>query len=120
TTQEVDVAPRGVLGRELDVVGRVARATDRVDRELETGLAGHAELVLEVKIGSGDEGVDAAAARARESFGRLVDVARRAARQRRHDGPANRSGDLPDRLRVVFRRNRKARFDDVDAQPLQL
>ena len=44
--EEVEVAARGVLGRELDVVGVVPGVADRLDRRLEALLARHAQLRL--------------------------------------------------------------------------
>ena len=49
-----------------------------------------------------------------------VDVARRAARQRRDDGPSNLGRDAPHRLGVVLGGDREAGLDDVDAQRVEL
>ena len=49
-----------------------------------------------------------------------VDVARRAARQRRDDGPSNFGGHDPDGLGVRFRRDRESRLDDIDTQLVEL
>ena len=46
------------------------RAADRGDRGVEALLARDAQLALEVQIGGGDEGVDAAARRRRERLSR--------------------------------------------------
>ena len=65
--EEVHVAARRVLGRELHVVGVLPRLADGGDRRVETRFARHAQLALEVQIGGGDEGVDAAPRRRRRA-----------------------------------------------------
>ena len=65
--EEVEVAARRVLGRELHVVRVLPRVADRVDRRLEALLARHAQLGLQMQIGGGDERVDASARRRLQS-----------------------------------------------------
>ena len=74
--EEVQVAARRILGRELDVVGVLPRLRDGGDGGVETGFLRHAELALEVQIGGRDERVDAAARRRRERPAGAIDVGR--------------------------------------------
>ena len=62
--QEVEIAARGVLGRELDVVAERPRQLHRRDRPLEAFLAGDAQLGRQMQIGGGEEHVDARMGRA--------------------------------------------------------
>ena len=64
--QKVHVTASRVLGRELDIVGVLARTTHRVDGQVEGRFAGHAELTGQVQVGGGDEGVNTSAAGRRD------------------------------------------------------
>ncbi len=79
--EEIEVAARGVLGRELHVEGVMPGETDGVDRGLEALLAGDAQLRLQVQIGGGDERVHAALRRRLERPDGLLEVGRVTARQ---------------------------------------
>ena len=118
--EEVEVASRGVLGRELHVEGVLARVADRVHRRLEALLAGHAQLRLQVQIRGRDERVDAALRRRLDRPGRLLEVGAMAARQAGDDRTADLGGDLADRFGVGRRGDRKAGLDDVHAERIEL
>ena len=72
--QEVAVAPRRILRRKLHIVGEAAREPDAVDDLLEAGLAGDAQLALEVEVRGGEKGVNPAAFRRLERARGFVDV----------------------------------------------
>ena len=59
-TQEIQVAARGVFGRELDVVGVAARARDGIDGRSQAGLSRHPEFCRQVQVRRRDERVNAA------------------------------------------------------------
>ena len=77
-------------------------------------------LRSQVQIGGGDEGVDAAAGGGFEGLAGGVDVARRAARQRRDHGPPYFRRDPAHRLGVGLGGDREAGLDDVHAQVVEL
>ena len=58
-TQEITVTAGAVLGRKFDVVRERLRIFDRVNGPLENCIARHLQLVFEMNVGCGDEGVDA-------------------------------------------------------------
>jgi hypothetical protein len=98
--QELEIAARGVLGRELDVRGVLAREADGFDRRLEALVARHAQLGLEVEVRGRDERVDAALGRRLDGPGRALEVGAVAARQARDHGTADLGGDGAHRLRI--------------------
>ena len=114
------IAAGGVLGRELDVVGEAAGARHRRHGALEALLARDPELALQVQVGGGDEGVDAAACGGFEGLAGGVDVARSAARQRRDHGPSYLCRDPAHRFGVVLGGDREAGLHDVHAQGVEL
>ncbi len=118
--EEARIAAGGVLGRELDVVGEAAGTRHRRHGALEALLARDPELALQVQIGGGDEGVDAAAGRGFEGLAGGVDVARSAARQRRDHGPSYFRRDPAHRLGVVLGGDRETGLHDVHAQSVEL
>ena len=117
--QKLHVAARRVLGRKLHVVG-MPGLLDRVDGGLEAGFLRHPQLALEMQVGGGDEGVDAAARRRRQRPTRAVDVGRMTARERGNDGTLDVGRDETHRLGVGLRGDRKPGLDDVDAERRQL
>ena len=117
--QEVAVAARRILRRELHIVGVAAREADAVHDLLETGLARDAQLALEVEVRGGEEGVNAAAFRGLERPGGFVDVGLAAAGERGDDRPPDFRRDLPGRFRVGRRGDREAGLDDVHAQRIE-
>ena len=118
--EEIEVAARGVLGRELHVEGVLARVADRLDRRLEALLAGHAQLGLEVQIGGGDERVNAALRRRLDRPRGPLEIGAMAARQARDDRTADLGGDLAHGFGVGRRGDRESGFDDVHAERIDL
>ena len=80
---------------------------DRIDGGLEAGFLRHPQLALEMQVGGGDEGVDAAARRRRQRPTRAVDVGRMTARERGNDGTPDVGRDETHRLGVGLRGDRK-------------
>ena len=85
----IAVGAAGVLGRELDVGAERRGESDRRADLLEYLFARLAELVLQVDVRGGQEGVDAGALGALESFPGALDIKLARSRQRRDDGPAD-------------------------------
>ncbi len=118
--QEVEVAARGVLGRELHV-GRVAPGeAHRFDRRLQALLARHPQLGLQVQIRGGDERVDAALLGRLQRPGGAFEVGLVAAREAGDHRPPDLGRDGAHGLGVGRRGNRKARLDDVHAKGIEL
>ena len=114
--QEVDVGARGVLGRELDLVGKLGRACDgRGDARQAVGPR-DAELALEMTIARRDEHMDARAKRTRERLRGCFDVGPVGTGERGHRRPANLTRDACDSLGLADRRRGEARLEDVDAE----
>ncbi len=83
----------------------------------------HLELVLEVEIGGGDEGVDPGLGRRLDGFPDLVDVAWMGAGQtgdRRTVLGSDLGGDLAHGFEIVGTGRRKAGLDDIDAETGEL
>ena len=110
----------GIFGAELHVGAQRAGVLHAGDRHGQRVLAGHAELVLQVDVGRGQERVDARVPGALERFPGAIDVAGQRAAQARHDRVAERLGHGFHRLEVAIRRDRESGFDNVDAQLLEL
>jgi len=117
---EAGVRPHRVLARELDVVDLPAGLADGGDAHLDDLVLAAAQHVLEVHRRERREDVDARARRARERPRRGLDVGPLGPGERGHHGPAHLAGDGAHRGEVPLRRDRKARLDDVDTEPLQL
>ena len=118
--QEIHVAARRILRRELDVVGIATGAVNGRDRGLEARLPGHAELAFEVQVRGRDEHVDAASRRRCERPSGAVDVRRVTAGKRGNHRTADVRGDHPDGLGVGVRGDGKPCFDDICAEGRQL
>ena len=118
--QEVQVGARGVLGRELDVVGVAPGATDRRLGASEAVGAADLKLVLEVEVRRGDEDVHPRSRGRPQRLPGEIDVAVVAPRQRRHRGPSHGFGHAADGLLIALGRAREPGFDDVHAQGVEL
>ena len=115
--EEVGLGTRSVLGRELDVVTQGAGVGDRLAGLLDDFVFGLVELVGAVNRAGGQEDMDPATlASGLDRFGSAVDVALQTARQAANAGLGRLAGDRLDGGEVIRRGNRKAGFDDVDAQ----
>ena len=118
--EKIDVGASRIFGGELHVVRIGSRQLDAVDRRLEALLARHVQLVLEMKIGGREEGVNPAARGARNRVAGAFDVGSSTARQTGDDRAAHFGRDPAHRLRIIVRRNRKTRLYDVDTERVEL
>jgi hypothetical protein len=118
--QEIEVAARGVLRRELHVEGVLACVADRLDGRFHALLARHAQLGLQVQIRGGDEGVNAGLRRRLDRPRGALEIGAMAARQAGDDRTTDLGGDLADRLGVGRRRDRESGLDDVHTQRIDL
>ena len=117
--EEVAIAARRIFGRKLHIVGELARAADRADRGVETGLARDAQLAFEVQVRGGEERVNASTLGRFERAGGFVDVLGTTAGQRRDHRPSDLARDLARRFGVGGRGDGEARFDDVHAERVE-
>mmetsp|Transcript_3608 Transcript_3608/g.8915 ORF Transcript_3608/g.8915 Transcript_3608/m.8915 type:complete len:374 (+) Transcript_3608:750-1871(+) len=125
--EEVRVAAASVLGGELDVFGEAGRVRDGLGRLLDALVAGDLELVLEVNIAGGQEGVDAVERRVLDRVIAALDVLLRSAAEAAdahglagglaavHDG-AHLLGDGLHGLEVPGRSDGEAGLAHVDAK----
>src|SRR5947209_10238256 len=116
----VNVAARRVLGGELHVVGERAREAHGVTRHPKDFGARLLELVFEVYVGGGDEGVQAGRGRpaARLPRGEYVGLGRAA--ERGHTRLAALRGHGPNGREVAVRRDGEPGLDHVHAEALEL
>ena len=111
---------RAVFGRELHVVHVSPRQLHGGHGFLQHLLLGLLQLVLQVNLAGGDEGVDARLSGVGQRLGGALHVQRAAARQRRHPGLRELAADGIHGLEIAFRGDGKARFQNVHAQLHQL
>ena len=83
-------------------------------------LAAHAQLVLEVDVAGGDEGVDARIGGPFQGLSAALDVGRAGAGQAADLEPADLAGDGAHGLEVALAGDGEARLQDVHAQALEL
>jgi hypothetical protein len=115
--EKITLGASGVLGRELHVVAVARGSLHALDRPLDDLLARHLELKLAVDGARGQEDVNPRFGRVLEGFPGTVDVGVVAAGQAADDRrTADRVGDFADRLEVAGRSDRKAGFDNIDAE----
>src|SRR5579884_2941036 len=116
----IEIGARGVFSRKLHVIGELARELHRGAGLVKHLLAGLFQLVLQMDVAGGDEGVDARPAGVLQRCGGTLDVA--------GAGPAER-GDLYPRelaayglhgFKVALRSYGKAGLEDIDAKLHQL
>ncbi len=115
-----DVAARRVLAGEFDVVAERSRQPHRVGRGGEHLRPVHLELPLQVDVARGDERVDARLRGVADGIPAGGDVLLVRAGEPGDDRPFDLAGDRLHALEVTWRRDREARFDDVDAEPRKL
>mmetsp|Transcript_8326 Transcript_8326/g.17364 ORF Transcript_8326/g.17364 Transcript_8326/m.17364 type:complete len:345 (-) Transcript_8326:267-1301(-) len=128
--QEVGVRTACVLGGELDVVDERAGELDLIVRDLEALGARDAQLVLEVDVGRGEEGVDPVERRVLHRVVARLDVllvgasepgdAHRQAARPPFREVARCLGHLRDRLEVSLRGDGEACLAHVDAEAREL
>jgi hypothetical protein len=114
------VAPRGVLGRKLDVARVLARMLDSADCVLERLFARFPQLVLQVNVGRSDKNMDSRMRSDLDCIPCGVDVGPSGARKARHRDVLERARDLLDRIELAGRRNGEPRFYNVNSQLLKL
>ena len=113
---KIEVTARGVLGRELDVCGVLGRVLHRGHRQLQHLLPAHLELMLEMDVRGGQEGVDPGIFAALQGLPGDIDVPLLATGQGRHLDTPDIVGDIFDAAEIALRGHRKAGLDDVDIQ----
>ena len=118
--QVIGRGARAVFSRELHVVRVLPRQLHGSHRFLQHLLLGLLELVLQVNLAGGDEGVNARLFGVGQRLGGALHVQGAAARQRRHTGLRELAADRIHRLEIAIRSDRKARFQKVHAQVHQL
>ena len=119
--QEVHVRPRGVHGRELDVVRAQRHAQlHHLPGHLQHLVPGLPDLVLQMDVGGGDERVDARPLGVLDGLPAGADVALHAARQAADHGALDLAGDGLDRLEIALAGGGEAGLDHVHAQTHQL
>jgi len=118
--QVVAVAARAVFGRELHVVREGLGVRHGVDGGLNDLVAAHLELVLEVDVGGGDEGVDARPDGLPDRLPGAVDVRPGGAGEGGDLGLLQPARDLGDGLEVAFGSRWKTGLEHVDPQLFEL
>ena len=93
---------------------------DSRDRLPEDLFAGFVELVPEVDVRRGDEGVDPRRGRLGHRFPGPVNIGRIGPRKRRDSASPDLPGDLADGGKIPLRGDREPGFDDVDPQLFEL
>src|SRR5260370_31455011 len=109
-----------VLRRVLDVVAQRARVGDHLRAAFQHLFARHSELAVDVHVRDREHDVDLRGLRIFDGAPYRVDVLAHGSRQRGDGGAANLARNLAARVEIARGGNRKARFDDVDAKPLEL
>ena len=119
----VGITAAGVLAGELNIVDERAGIGDHLAGDGEHLSAGFAQLVLEVDVAGGDEGVDAAVGGGGHSLGAGFDVAPGSAGQaadHRAIGGADAGGDALHGVEIAAAGEGETGLDDVHPQTGQL
>ena len=103
TAQEVGFRTACILGRELDIVGVLARPLHRLDGLFQDLLRHHAQLHLHVDRRARNEGVHAPGFRALERFAGATDVVLVGTGEAAHSAILDRQRDRFDRLEIAVR-----------------
>ena len=117
---ERELGARGVHRRELHVVAVLARLRHGGARLALHVLAGRLELMLDVDVASGDEGVDARALGVLDCVPGGIDVLRVRAGQSADHWAMHLAGDGLHGLEVAGRGDREAGLDHIDPEPREL
>ena len=120
---ELRITAAGVLAGELHVVHQGAGVIHHLGGDRQHLGAGLAQLVLQVDVAGGDEGVDAPIGRGRHRIGTGLDVTGRRPRQAADGGALRRAHALGDALHgseVARAGKGEAGLDDVHPQAGQL
>ena len=117
--EKIQLGTARVLGRELDIVGVLARPPDRLDGLLHHLVRLHAQFLFHMNGRGGDEGVDTRRARLFQRLTGAVDVALQGARQSAYGGILHRPRNCLHGLEIAGTGNREAGLDNVDPHALQ-
>jgi hypothetical protein len=118
--KEVHVRAAAVLRRKLDVVSERARERHGETRLLVHLIRRHAELFLHVQRRRRDKRVDAERVGGLQRLGGAGNILVVGASQRADRGVFHHLGDRADRLEIAVGACRKAGFDHIDLQALEL
>ena len=118
--QVIRIGPGGIFGRKFHVIAVFASEPHRGHGFVQNLLARFLQLVLQVNVAGGDEGMDARAPRVLERIGRRQDVAAVGSGQRRHAHPRKFARHRVHRFRIALRGDRKPGFENIHAQLHQL
>ena len=116
----VAVAPRPVFGGEFHVVRIRLGVFHRGDGVCQNLLAGFLQLVLQVDVRGGDEGVDPRFGGMADGLPGPVDIRLGCPRQAGDLGLFQCAGNLGDRFEISLRGRRETGLDDIDAELFQL
>src|SRR3984885_10762238 len=114
--EELGVGAGAVLGGELDVFGKGAGEADRLGGLVEGLVAGDAKLALEMKVGGGEDEVDAVGGGGLDGPSGGLDVFTFAAGERGDAGAADLAGHRLDSREVAVGGDGKSGLEDIDAK----
>jgi hypothetical protein len=117
--EKVDLGTTGILGRELDIVGKAAGAFHCVHGLLDDLPGLHAQLHLHVDGRCRDEGVDARGGCGFQGLAGPVDIPVECARQAADRAARHRPGHGLDRLEIARAGDREARLYNINLHALQ-
>ncbi len=118
--QVVDVAPGGVFGGELNVLTKVPGDPDGLYGGLQHFGPGSSELVFQVDVRSGDEGVNPGLVRSLQGLPGPLDIHSIGPAQTGDGGLPHLAGNGLHGLEVSLGSDGEPGLDDVHVQPLQL
>ena len=116
----VGIGAGGVFGGELDVIDVVAGELDGGDRFVQDLLARLLELVFQVDVAGGDEGMDARALGILKRLGGALDVEFGGSGKRGNLDPGKLAAHRIDSLEIAFGGDGEAGFQDIYAELNQL
>ncbi len=117
--KEVGLRAAGVLRREFDIVGVLARALDHRHRAFQNLFRRHAQFVLHMDRARGEKGMDTPAFRGLDRLGGTVNILFHGARQGAYGAVLHFLGHRLHRLEVTEAGHGKSGLDDVDAHAFQ-
>ena len=118
--QKIRIAARRILSRELDIIHELLSMAHSLHGGFDNLLPRHSQLVFQVDIRRGNEGVDARVFGVFHRFQGPVDVPFLGTCETNDPRPADLLTYSAYRVEVTVRRGGKSRFDHIDAKLLQL
>ena len=109
-----------IFGRKLHIFTKRFRQANRISRLLQTLLARHSQLMLQVDIGGCQKNMNARTGRILESLPGSFNVHGTCAGQSSDDRPSNGGSHGLHGFEIAIRGNGKAGFDHVHAQAIEL